>query len=106
MMPVNAKNAVTARTPGVDLTRCVTVAIDVGKFGGLAGVEDFTGQQLCRPIGFAMNRAGIAQMIAVATAAMPALPVVVGVGVEACGHYHQPVTAARGAPGRLGAGRA
>lgn len=94
MMPVISQDAVTARTPGVDLTRCVTVAIDVGKLEGLAGVEDFTGHQLCRPIPFTMNRSGVASMIVAATAAMPREPVVVRVGVEACGHYHQPVTAA------------
>lgn len=94
MMPAISENVVTARTPGVDLTRCVVVAVDVGKHEALAGVEDFTGTALCRPIPFAMNRAGVERMVAAAIAAMPADPVVVRVGVEACGHYHQPVTAA------------
>lgn len=94
MMPVIDQDVVTARTPGVDLTRCVVVAIDVGKLEGLAGVEDFTGARLCRPVPFAMTRSGVQQMVAAVTAALPVDPVVVRVGVEACGHYHQPVIAA------------
>ena len=94
MMPVPSQDVVTARTPGVDLTRCVVVAIDVGKREALAGVEDFTGTALCRPIAFAMNRSGVDAMVAAVTEAMPADPIMVRVGVEACGHYHQPVTAA------------
>lgn len=94
MMPAISERVVTARTAGVDLTRCVTVAIDVGKRDALAGVEDFTGRALRRPVPFVLNRSGIDQMVAAVTAAMPADPVVVRVGVEACGHYHQPVTAA------------
>ena len=94
MMPVPSQDGVTARTPGVDLTRCVVVAIDVGKREALAGVEDFTGTALCRPIAFAMNRSGVDAMVAAVTEAMPADPIMVRVGVEACGHYHQPVTAA------------
>ncbi len=99
-MPMNTQQVVTARTPGVDLTRCVVLPIDVGKHEGLVGVEDFTGTKLCRPIPFAMTRTGIAQMVAKIDEALPVDPVVVRVGVEACGHYHQPVIAAGVLPER------
>lgn len=93
-MPNNVQKVVTARTSGVDLTRCVVLPVDVGKDEGLIGVEDFTGARLCQPIRFVMTRTGITDMVARVDAALPADLIVVRVGVEACGHYHQPVIAA------------
>lgn len=94
MMHVASQDVVTARTPDRDLCRCVVVPIDVGKHGALAGVEDFTGARLCRPIEFALTRDGIAGLVAAVTAVLPQDVELVRAGVEACGHYHRPVVAA------------
>jgi transposase len=93
MMPVHDQVVVTGRTAGADLTRCVAVAIDVGKTAALAVVEDFTGGRLGRPIPFAMTRQGIVGMVAAVQRLLPPDVLLVRVGVEACGHYHHPVVA-------------
>lgn len=94
MMHAISDDVVTARTAGRDLRRCVAVPIDVGKGESLAGVEDFTGQRLCRPIPFPMTRAGIDGMVAEVESVLPAGVELVRAGVEACGHYHRPVVSA------------
>lgn len=94
MMHVVRSDFVTARTPDRDLRRCVVVPIDVGKHAALAGVEDFTGARLCRPIKFKLTRDGIAGLVAAVIAVLPDRVEVVRAGVEACGHYHRPVVAA------------
>lgn len=94
MMHAIDENVVTARTVDRDLRRCVVVPIDVGKHESLAGVQDFTGAALCRPITFAMTRTGIDEMVGQVQAALPADVELVRAGVEACGHYHRPIVAA------------
>ncbi len=93
MMHAISGDVVTAQTAGRDLRRCVAIPIDVGKHQSLAGVEDFTGARLCRPIMFGMTRTGIDGLIAAVTAVLPADVELVCVGVEACGHYHRPLAA-------------
>ena len=94
MMHVVSQDVVTARTPDRDLRRCVVVPIDVGKRTALAGVQDFTGATLRRPIEFTLTRDGIAGLVAAVSAVLPEEVQLVRAGVEACGHYHRPVVAA------------
>jgi transposase len=66
--------------------------IDVGKRQAAALVCDFAGELLARPFRFAMNRAGVAELIqrvAVATAGRPVG--LVRVGTWAAGQDHQPL---------------
>jgi transposase len=82
-------------TRGLDPGGLIAVPIDVGKRHAAALVCDFAGELLARPFRFAINRAGIAELIgqvAVATAGRPVG--LVRVGIEAAGHYHRPLLAA------------
>lgn len=54
---------------------------------------DFTGQVLVAPFEFAMNRGGVARLVARVDARLPAATRLVRVGVEAAGHYHRPLLA-------------
>jgi transposase len=79
-------------TRGLEPSGLIAVPIDVGKRHAVALVCDFTGELLARPFRFAINRAGIAELIgrvAVATAGRPVG--LVRVGIEAAGHYHRPL---------------
>jgi hypothetical protein len=69
----------------------VAVAIDAGKSEALALVADFTGERLCPPFNFTMNRAGIGALADKVQAAIGGRQIVqVRVGVEASG-YHLPL---------------
>ena len=58
-----------AAAAGAPSEQCVVVAIDTGKAEAIALVADFTGERLCAPLTFAMNRAGITSMVARVVAA-------------------------------------
>lgn len=79
------------------LSELVAVAVDTGKSSAIALVADFTGERLCPPITFDLNRDGLTQLADRVTAAIAGRPVgVVRLGVEASG-YHLPLLA----PGML-----
>ena len=78
---------------GVSLERSVAVAVDAGKAEAVALVADFTGERLCPPVLFAMNRDGIAALVQRVDAAVAGRGAgVVRVAVEASG-YHLPLLA-------------
>jgi N-acetylglucosamine kinase-like BadF-type ATPase len=55
----------------------IAVAVDAGTSAAVALVADFTGEWLCRPFSFALNRSGVAELVArvqAVTAARQALP--------------------------------
>jgi transposase len=68
----------------------IVVAVDVGKTSALLSVTDAGRHRLFGPSEFAMNRAGLAAVMAQVVASIPS-PGQVKVGVEAAGHYHRPV---------------
>ncbi len=68
----------------------VVVAVDVGKNTVACSVTDDQRHRLLGPIDFAMTRPGLAATVAkIETLVPPAA--VVRVGIEAAGHYHQPL---------------
>jgi transposase len=82
-------------TRGVDPAELVVVPIDVGKHAAMALVCDFTGELLARPFEFPMTLAGVRLLVDRVQAATHGRAVrLVRVGVEAAGHYHQPLTSA------------
>lgn len=81
-----------ARSASVALESLVAVPVDVGKASGSAMVCDFTGQVRVAPFEFAMNRPGVAGLVARIEAGLPAGVQLVRLGVEATGHYHRPLT--------------
>lgn len=95
MMHIHGARAqvLSARTGGVPLEQLVAVPVDVGKSTAMAMACDFTGQMLVAPTGFALNRDGVAEIVARVDAALPPRVRLVRVGVEAAGHYHRPLTA-------------
>lgn len=68
----------------------VVVAVDVGKNTVACSVTDEMRHRLFGPIDFAMTRSGLDSTVARIQALVPA-PGVVKVGIEAAGHYHQPL---------------
>lgn len=68
----------------------VVVAIDVGKNTVAVSVTDDQRRRLLGPLDFAMTRAGLAATVAKIEAVVP-WRARVRVGVEAAGHYHQPL---------------
>jgi transposase len=79
-------------TRGLDPGGLIAVPIDVGKRQAAALVCEVAGELLARPFRFAMNRAGVAELVqrvAVATASRRVG--LVRVGIEAAGHYHRPL---------------
>lgn len=83
----------TARTEEVPLRQLVAVPVDVGKSSAMTMACDFTGRVLLSAVEFALTRRGVAAMLAQLLAAVPADARLVRVGVEAAGHYHQPMIA-------------
>lgn len=78
----------------VDRDQALAVAIDVGKSTAAALVCDFWGELVGEPIDFALNESGFAQLqqtIARAEAQRDA--VLIRVGLEQAGHYHQTLQA-------------
>lgn len=68
----------------------VVVAVDVGKNTVACSVTDEKRHRLLGPIDFAMTRSGLDSTVAWIQEVVPA-DVGVRVGVEAAGHYHQPL---------------
>lgn len=85
-------------TRGVDPAELVAVPVDVGKHAAMALVCDFTGELLARPFEFPMTMAGVRLLVERVQAATRGRMIrLVRVGVEAAGHYHQPLVR-RGCP--------
>ena len=79
-------------TRGVDPAELVAVPVDVGKHAAMALVCDFTGELLARPFEFPMTMAGVRLLVERVQLATSGRAVrLVRVGVEAAGHYHQPL---------------
>lgn len=70
----------------------VVVAVDVGKNTVACSVTDEKRQRLLEPLDFPMTRAGLAATVAQICRVIPD-DVAVKVGIEAAGHYHQPLMA-------------
>lgn len=68
----------------------VVVAVDVGKNTVACSVTDEKRHRLLEPVDFAMTRAGLTATVAMIRAVVPS-EVSVKVGIEAAGHYHQPL---------------
>ena len=83
----------TARTDEVPLRQLVAVPVDVGKSSAMVLACDFTRRTIMPAVEFPLTRAGIAAMLAGLRTALPADVQLVRVGVEAAGHYHQPMIA-------------
>lgn len=69
------------------------VAVDVGKNGFAVSATDGSRRRLFGPVDVAMTRPAVNALVARLERVLPA-GVVVQVGVEAAGHYHQPLLAA------------
>jgi transposase len=83
----------TARTEDVPLRQLVAVPVDVGKSSAMVMACDFTGRTIMPAVEFPLTRSGVAAMLARLRSALPADVRLVRVGVEAAGHYHQPMIA-------------
>jgi transposase len=84
-----------AQTRGVPPERLVAVPVDVGKLTAAALVCDFTGELLERQFEFAISRVGVAELMRrVQRVGRAGRWSWSGVGIEAAGHYHRPLTAA------------
>ncbi len=70
----------------------VVVAVDVGKNTVACSVTDEKRHRLLEPVDFPMTRAGLAATVARICRVIPD-DVSVKVGIEAAGHYHQPLMA-------------
>lgn len=68
----------------------VVVAVDVGKNTVACSVTDEKRHRLLEPVDFAMTRSGLDSTVARIQELVP-LGVEVKVGIEAAGHYHQPL---------------
>jgi transposase len=69
----------------------VVVAVDVGKSSVALSVTDAERHRLFGPVQFAMTRSALMETLGRVCKVMPCSHVPVKVGVEACGHYHQPL---------------
>jgi transposase len=79
---------------GPGLVSSVVVAVDVGKTSVALSATDGGRRRLLGPVGFAMTRPAVAEVVGRLRAVLPAGAVRVRVGVEAAGHYHLPLLAA------------
>jgi transposase len=75
----------------------VVVAVDVGKNTVACSVTDNQRRRLLGPIDFVMTRSGLAATLDKITEVVP-FAAGVKVGIEAAGHYHQPLMAASSWP--------
>lgn len=80
-------------TEDVPLRQLIAVSVDVGKSSAMVMACDFTRRVIMPATEFLLTRPGIAAMLAGLRAALPADVRLVRVGVEAAGHYHQPMIA-------------
>jgi transposase len=69
----------------------VVVAVDVGKSSAVLSVTDAARHRLLGPVEFAMTRSGLLCVVDRVRGVLPGAGVSVKVGVEAAGHYHQPL---------------
>jgi transposase len=81
----------TALTEDVPLRQLVAVPVDVGKSSAVVMACDFTRRMLMPAVEFPLTRTGVAGMLAGLRRALPVDTRLVRVGVEAAGHYHQPM---------------
>jgi transposase len=71
----------------------VVVAVDVGKTSVALSVTDAGRHRLFGPAEFAMTKSSLVSAVGQIRRALPDVQAPVKVGVEACGHYHQPLLA-------------
>ncbi len=83
----------TARTEDLPLRQLVAVPVDVGKSSAMVMACDFARRMVMPAMEFPLTRSGIAAMLAGLRGALPVDVGLVRVGVEAAGHYHQPMIA-------------
>jgi transposase len=76
----------------------VVVAVDVGKSSAVLSVTDAGRYRLLGPVGFSMTRSGLSLVVERVRGVLPGVGVPVKVGVEAAGHYHQPLIEASAWP--------
>lgn len=76
----------------------VVVAVDVGKNTVALSVTDEQRHRLLGPVDFAMTRPGLAATLARIQEVVPSTAAV-RVGIEAAGHYHQPLMVPSSWPG-------
>lgn len=76
----------------------VVVAVDVGKRSFAVSVSTADRQRLLGPVDCAMTRPALDRLVGQVRTVLPADGVSVRVGVEAAGHYHQPLIAATSWP--------
>jgi transposase len=69
----------------------VVVAVDVGKRSFAVSVSTADRQRLLGPVDCAMTRPALDRLVEQVRTVLPADGVSVRVGVEAAGHYHQPL---------------
>jgi transposase len=82
-----------AALPQVSLSSTVVVAVDVGKRSFAVSVSGADRRRLLGPVECAMTRPALDRLIEQVRAVVPGDGVGVRVGVEAAGHYHQPLIA-------------
>ena len=71
----------------------VVVAVDAGKTSVALSVTDGRRDRLFGPVEFVMTRSALTATVGQVLGVLPCAHVPVKVGVEACGHYHQPLVA-------------
>ncbi|TDO46553.1 transposase [Kribbella sp. VKM Ac-2571] len=71
----------------------VVVAVDVGKRSVALSVTDAGRHRVLGPVEFEMTRSALASVVGQVRGVLPDDGAWVKVGVEACGHYHQPLLA-------------
>jgi transposase len=71
----------------------VVVAVDVGKRSVALSVTDAGRHRLLGPVEFQLTRSALGSVVGRVRGVLPDAAVPVKVGVEACGHYHQPLLA-------------
>ena len=71
----------------------VVVAVDAGKTSVALSVTDGRRDRLFGPVEFVMTRSALTAKVGQVLGVLPCAHVPVKVGVEACGHYHQPLVA-------------
>jgi transposase len=69
----------------------VVVAVDVGKRSVALSVTDGGRRRLLGPVEFAMTKSALMSVVGQVRGVLPEPATPVKVGVEACGHYHQPL---------------
>ncbi len=81
----------TAQTEDIPLRQLVAVPVDVGKATAMVMACDFARRTILPAVEFPLTRSGVAGMLAGLCRVLPTDTRLVRVGVEAAGHYHQPM---------------